>query len=263
MSLFLSVFVLITASFAWLSMNKETNSNGMQLKVEVTPNLIINSSFEAITAVTGPTESDFSVTFNDAATSIKPATHDGDADANSWAYSTGLKYVTDTNNVSVTTGLAKSGVLSYAEATSGFYVDYVVYIASTGSELTGQDLVAELSPAATIAGSGANRQDTLDATSIDFYVGTASRENYIGTLNVKGYDASVNNHSTAKTSLTLVDNGTIPYNQATSGPQYIKITMRCYVDGALLKDATHTFITSEKVDANDITLNVTFTASDN
>lgn len=263
-SLLLSLVVLATVSMAWLSMNKDTTSNGMQLKVEVTPNLIINTSSTNIVNVGGPTESDFRVDFSSPETaSVKPATHDGAVGAVSWTYSTGLKYVTNPENVDPSTGLAKSGDLTFAEAsTTDYYVDFTVYIASAGVELTSHDLKAKLLPEASIAGSGANKKDTLDATTIDFYVGSVSSANYKGTLNVAGLDASANNYTTEKDELLLISSGTIPYNKASTGDKYITIIMRCYIDGALKKDATHTYINTEKVDVNKITLNVTFTATD-
>ena len=248
---------LVSASFAWLSMNKETASNGMQMNVEVTPNLIINSDSAAIQAVGAPSSSDFTVTFNTAASSKKPAQHDPADTANKatdWTYSTGLKYVTNTTNVGVETGLAKAGALNYATASdSSYYVDYTVYIASA---MSGQDIVATMT--GSIAGSGAYKADTLAASSIDFYLGSVAKANYKGTLNQAGLDALVNDHSTTKTEVTILSNGDIPLNTSS----YLTVIMRCYIDGGLLKDATHAYINSEKVDINDITINVAFAASD-
>ena len=243
-----TLVVLTTATFAWLSMNRQTNSNGMKLKTEISANLIIDDVISELQAVVAPTEANFSHTFSAAAQSLEPATHDSGG-----SYASNLKYVTNAEIISASTGLERTGTLSYANATTDNYVDFIVYIASAGKQMTGQNLVATIS-SSSIAGSGANKQDTLDATSIDFYV----NDTYVGTLNVAGLDASVNNHSTAKTSVALLSSGTIPLNS--SG--YITVKMRCYVDGALLKSAGQAYINSEKVDTSDITLNVTFTASD-
>lgn len=251
-SLCLSIIVLAAASMAWLSMNKETQSNGMQLKVEVTPNLVIDKTSAGITAITGPSESNFAVSFEDSsAVAKRPATHDGDYTT----YTNGLKYVTDGSSVSPTTGLEKSGAtLNFSSATADhYYVDFVVYIASTESAMTNQVLKATLNPAASIVSSSATKQDTLDATSIDFYVDGA----YKGTLNVKGYDQSANNYTTTKTEVVLLT-GNIPFNQTGN----LEVTMRCYIDGALLKSAGQAFINTATVDTGDITLNVTFTATD-
>ena len=257
-SLILSLALLGTASYAWLSMNKETTSNGMQLKVEVTPNLIIDDEIAALRAVDRPVDANFRVDFTNAATTLRPATHDADYTT----FSTGLKYVTNPSEVSVTTGLAKSSGLTFANAVNGtynYYVDYIIYIASTGAAMSGQNLTATLNPAAVIANSSATAQDTLKATSIDFYLGDeVTSGNYKGTLNVAGYDASANNYTTAKTSVTLLENGSIPLNTSSQ----IKVTMRCYVDGALLKSAGQAFINAATVATDDITVNVTFAAVD-
>lgn len=249
--LIITVAALVTASFAWMSMNTQTQTEGMQLNVDVSPNLIINSSSSALQSVDNPSASDFSVTFNNAAAAIMPATHSSGS-------ATGLVCVTNTSNVNANTGLAREGSLTFGEAGTDHYVDYTVYIASSGKAMSGMDLNAVLSPPASILGSGASKQDTLDASSIDFYLGSVSQQNFKGTLNVKGYDASLNNHSTLKNSVALLSNGAIPFNQ--SG--YLTIIMRCYVDGALLKDATHAFINSENVVTDAITMNVFFSATE-
>ena len=256
-SLILSLALLGTASYAWLSMNKETTSNGMQLKVEVTPNLIIDDDSAALQDVDRPVDANFRVDFTNAATTLRPATHDTDYTT----YSTGLKYVTNPSEVSVTTGLAKSSGLTFANAANGtykYYVDYTIYIASTGAAMAGQDLTATLNPAAVIANSSATAQDTLKATSIDFYLGSVASGNYKGTHNVDGYDNAENNYTTAKTTVTLVPNDSIPLN--TDG--YLTVVMRCYVDGALLKSAGQAFINAATVATDDITVNVTFAAVD-
>ncbi len=254
-----TLLALAAASFAWLSSNKQNDADGMQMKVQVTPNMIINDDSTAIQAVTAPTQDDFTVTFTDAAAAKQPAQHDAadTADkATDWTYSSGLKYVTDPDNVDVSTGLEKSGSLSFALAnTDDFYVDYTVYIASTGAEMTAQDLTATLS--GSIDGDGANKADTLAASSIDFYLGSVAKANYLGTLNQAGKDALTNDASTAKTFVTVLENGTIPLNTSS----YITVVMRCYIDGGLLKAANQAYINSEKVDLSDVTLNVTFTAS--
>jgi len=255
-----TLLLLGTATFAWLAYNKQTTSNGMHVRVEATPNMIINESASAITAVTSPTDSDFSVTFSAAAAAKKPAQHDPADTANKagdWTYSSGLKYVTNTDNVGVASGLAKTGTLSFATAsTTAYYVDFTVYIASTGAALTGQDVVATLT--GSIAGSGANKADTLAASSIDFYLGSVAKANYKGTLNQAGLDALTNDHSTTNTSVTILSNGDVPLNS--SG--YLTVVMRCYIDGGLLKTASQAYINTATVDMNDITLNVAFTASD-
>lgn len=278
-SLALTLFLLIAASMAWLSMNRETSSNGMQLQVKVTPNMVISDSTTTLATISGTTEADFSLTFTDGPTALLPCTNDQTYNT----YASGLKFVTNLSDVGVTSGLAKADAsLTYGSATSGTYFkDYVVYIACVGDIMENMDLTVTLSPTATIASDGQFKQDTLDATSIDFYVATVGSGNmstytvnsfsygsstYKGTLNVAEYDIAKNRASSTFTTaesdkvstLTLFENSTIPLNTDDG----IVIVMRCYFDGALLKSTSQAFINSEKVDSHDVTLNVTFTATE-
>ena len=45
-SFVLSISTLATTVFAWLSMNTQTNPNGMSMKVETSPNLIMTKLSE-------------------------------------------------------------------------------------------------------------------------------------------------------------------------------------------------------------------------
>jgi hypothetical protein len=274
-SLLLSLVVLATVSMAWLSMNKETASDGMQMKVDVTPNLIIDgdkkdeaagTGASRIITVDGPSASNFSITFNQDVVALRPATHDD-------SYSTKLKYVTNPQNVDVTSGVASSAVYSDAAYVAGppvkrFYVDYTVYLASTGTEMPINSLTVEIVSAnCKINGASSDSNTTLKAASIDFYVGTPASGTYKGTLNVAGLTYSTNTNGAyngAETSsVTLQTSGSIPYNKATSGDKYITITMRCYFDGALSGSAGTTFINTTTVDTSDVELAVKFTATTN
>ena len=255
-SIVMTLVALSTVTFAWLALNKETHSDGMKLKVESSPNMIIGKTTSEVTSVTSPSESNYVTTFTDAAAAKKPAQHSSELEDGNWKHSTGLRYVTNTDNISTTTGVEKAGSLTYATAsTSDFYVDFTVYIASTSAEIANQDLVATLTGSITSGNSGA---DTLAAASIDFYLGSVSESNYKGTLNTVGRDAITNNASATKTSVTILSNGTIPLNTS-----YLTIIMRVYIDGGLLKTSSPkaAYINANSIDTSDITLNVTFTAS--
>jgi len=266
-SLLLSMVVLATVSMAWLSMNKETQSNGMQMKVDVTPNLIIDGDKKnedagtgatRIITVDGPTASDFSITFDQDVKALRPATHDA-------SFSTGLKYVTNQQDVDATSGVASGAVYSDASYRVGppeknFYVDYTVYIASTGTEMPITTLTAEII-SAKINGASSDSNTTLKAASIDFYVGGV----YTDTLNVAGLTYSSNTNGdyngATTTSVVLQSGGSVPYNKAATGDQYITVTMRCYFDGALSGSVGTTFINTTTVDISDVELAVKFTAT--
>ncbi len=274
-SMIVAIIMMTAASFAWFSMNKETASNGMQLKVEASPNLIIDDTAtgdDGIINVSGPSDANISVTFSSSAIALKLATHDGAVGGANWTYSTGLKSVTNLNDVSIANGTATTpvyaGAVNSTSPTKNFYIDFPVYIASTGTELDIASLTAEFGEC-TIGGS-TTANDTLKAASIDFYAGngdiTASSSTYKGTINVAGLTYSSNaegtyNASATTTSVTLQTGGSVPYNQAATGVKYITVIMRCYFDGALSKQSGKTFITSASVDVSDVVLSVKFTAN--
>ena len=154
-SLLLSIFMLVSASLAWMSMNRETTSNGMQLQVEDSPSLIIsNSTTEivkpSITKIN--TNSPFAVTFGTNNNSYKPATHDSTYDT----YPAGLKFVTNPGDVDVTTGLEKAdatltvtGVVPNVNPTSNpstqtYYIDFLIYVASFAKPMENAKLKARV-----------------------------------------------------------------------------------------------------------------------
>ncbi|MBR4150287.1 MAG: hypothetical protein IKR08_02810 [Firmicutes bacterium] len=242
-------------TMAWYGANRGSSSNAMQLRSDTSPNMIIDDDLNDLRAVVIPNEHNFYVIFGADAAVVKPATHDSDYSR----YGTGLKTVSNSSVVSVTSGAAKPGkVLSFAEAENTndvvYYKDFTVYLASTDSELVADDLTA------TIAEPSSTSIDTFKAASIDFYVDSVSQANYKGTLNIAGYDAAVNDHATTKSSVELRGAGNIPYNRAASNNN-IKVIMRCYFDGGLLKSNGNTFINTATITTSGIKINVMFTAN--
>ena len=268
-SLLLSLAVLATVSMAWLSMNKETTSDGMKLNVQVTPNMIIDGDLkddsdgdgaDRITALENITASNFSISFDQSVSTLRPATHNDSS-------STKLRYVTNPEDVSVSTGVPSGAVYSDAinvvSPAKKYYVDYTVYISSFGDAMPITSLTAELVTAnCTIKGVSSSGNATLQAASIDFYVNGA----YVDTLNVAGLNYSSNkdgvyNGGATKTSVTLQTGGSIPHNKAASDPKYITVTMRCYFDGALSSSTGTTYINTATVDTHDVALTVKFSAT--
>ena len=264
MSLILSVIMLAAVSFAWLSMNKETTSNGMELQVEASANLIISNNTSEIvkaTIETINTNSPFSITHASNSSTYQPATHDSDYTT----YATGLKYVSNTEEVSVTTGLQKGeNALTFSAVSSatpsGYYVDFVVYVASYAKPMTGAKLKIKLLSATKDAVEVTS--GSLMATSVDVYAGTTvSLANYRGTLNVASKDTTAlylfdtaNHGSTSAT-------GDIPHNQAAAGDKYLTYTLRCYFDGDLTSSGT-AYINTATLDTSKVTLSVMFFIED-
>ncbi len=242
-SLIFSAIVMLTSiTAAWFANNRDVASNGMQMSVETTPNLVISDSESAISSMTA-SGATFSVTFNSGRDNMYPATHAGTGAVK-------LQYVSDSSVVDINSGLAKDGSsLTMADVVSSssslYYVDFTVYIASVNKALTTTGVTAAFSTTTT--------NDTHKATSVDFYVdGT-----YVDTLNLAGLNYSVNDASTAKTSVSLGITE-VPLNTEDS----IAITMRCYFDGALEKvNDTTTFINSASVDTTQISFGILFSAA--
>ena len=264
-SLFLSLLVLATVSMAWLSMNKETNSNGMQLQVEASPNLIIsNSTTEIVKASIDSINSNspFTITHASNDNAYKPATHD----STYATYASGLKYVTNTSDVNASTGTVATpnwGVVpnvnpSTNPSSQSYYIDYIVYVASYAKSMDGVKLKAKIVSAQ--KGGVDVTTGSLMATSIDVYVGTTiSLAYYRGTLNVATKDThsvylfDTSNHGS--TSAT----GDIPLNTT---PSYLTYTLRCYFDGALESSVGQTYIYTSNLDTSKITLGVQFYIED-
>ena len=241
--LFVAVLMLAIASWAWFAMNKEVSNDGMTLSAETPPNLIIDFTSEAVAAAT-PSTAKFSVTSSGTYTDMKACTHD-DAVAN-----TKLMYVTNPQDVSMTTGVAKDGKTltssAVAQATnSPYYVDFVVYIASMTKEMTNSRLKVTLSDTTP---SESSAVDIAKAATVDFYV----EDKYAGKLAVA--DSSF-------LTLSLEDMGNkIPLNT----DDQIKVTMRCYFDGALEVAGSSgiTYVRTETCNANSVKLKVVFEVED-
>lgn len=248
LSLMFITILLISVSIAWFSMNREVNSNGLQINVEASPNLIIAKTEEAIRSVTQETGANaFAINYSDplvARQNMAPATLDWNEDTQ-----TGLKYIKNTYDVDFTTGTIKDDKTPQflpvpADSDSKYYIDYDIYIASLGKELEASSLTAKISCTSEAL--------SHQAATVVFYQGEPNAANYIGSIAV----AKQGNDSV---SFELEDD-IIPLN-TDSERSPIHITARCFFDGALLNEATgNAYINSATVDTTDVILNITFMA---
>lgn len=246
-ALSVAVCIFAVASFAWLKSNADLDSNGMQMQVDATANLVISKS----TVFSGET----AITLNAVNRALMPAMHTDTGD-------TLLRRVKDSAGIKASTGLADRDLTDsdYAavalEIDSKYYIDYVVYVASEGKALTGATLTAAIT---------APVGDTVpyhQAASIDFYADGI----YKGTLNLAGLDIASNHSgysaSAAKTEVVLWEAGRIPSISDTY-KNHITVTMRCYFDGALRDSASSTYVTSDNLEVTNFTLGVLFSAMGN
>ncbi len=250
--LVVTLVVLVSATIAWFAINRVTNSDGMQIQIDSTPNLVISDSTSASGGIQDPViteinvDSPFAVTFAANGNTYEPSTHDNDYTT----YSTGLKVITladrTPQNIGVNTGVYSGN--SYENATTANYIDYVVYVASHAAEMADAKMTATITSATKIV----NAEEieitagTLMATSIDIYKNSVSSANYLGTTNVA-----------TKTPVYVLgdanNTGTVPHN--TEG--YLTFVLRCYFDGALENNGV-AYIKTSALDTSTVTLNVKF-----
>ena len=270
--MFVSVAALAAATMAWFSMNRNVDSNGMQMDVEVSSNLII-SAIESGSAGSGAINAADTGTISVPASAwttlnavhsgkFIPATHDA---VNGGTVQ--LVYNTNPDQVHPSSGLAKDSTPLAFDAVEDsedngdvaadwYYRDYVVYIASGGKAFDASHLYV------TFTGSAVSAQDYHDAASVDFWFSAtgAGTPAYKGTLNLAGLD--ITNYNAAKTQIDLL-NGTrttVPLNTS----DHFKVIMRFYYDGALKASSasTKTYINSAEVSSAMLNLTVSFAAED-
>lgn len=247
LSLMFITILLISVSIAWFSMNREVNSNGLQINVEVSPNLIIAKTEEDIRNVSQANgTSAFAINYSDplvARQNMAPATLD-------WSVGTetGLKYVKNTYDVDFVTGNVKGGkelqfIRVPADSDSKYYIDYDIYIASLGKELEASSLTAKISCTSEAL--------SHQAATIVFYQDSVSEGNMKGKIAVANQESGI--------VYFYLDNGKIPLN-TDENKEPIHIIARCYFDGALM-NGNAAYINSETVSTADVILNITFTAA--
>lgn len=249
-----SVVLALSITYAWFAFNDRATAGGMGISVKCTPNLIIANSttFDISTTELSkgliPSDSSDDEEFP----KITATTHDSSSTV------TGLSYLRNSYAVDSDTGKLKDGedalILDPVTASeiNGriYYVDYKVYIASSGEAFpSNTELVAVIS----------NDNDDLDntflATSVDFYFSSNNEVSftYKGTLNLAGISYTNNNASVTEISLNT---GSIPLYTS----DYFVVIMRCYFDGNLVDSSTnHTYITSNEVnglETNEVEIDV-------
>lgn len=236
----LTLGVIAGSTTAWFASNRKVDANKMEMQVEASENLVISK--EAADGYGVAVE--FSNVRDER--TFQPATHEA-------ASASGLKYNTNPADVSFEHGLSGTADLTFEDVLvandSEYYIDYTVYIASMGKAFANQDLTAklEITKADGTEWEG-DRADYMQAATIDFYVGESSSAVFKGKAALGG---------TAQT-VTLLDDGEIPL---TTTP--IKVTMRCYFDGALEKTTGLAYVRSSGLTIGDVfALHVTFEAKD-
>ena len=259
--LFIAVF---QPSLGWFSFNRQTSASGAGVRVQNDQLIIATTESDVLAATTAEGDTLVSVTFAANGAEYVPATHDG----NYTNYPTGLKYVSEESFIGFYSGVGTEPpeFLSAVNTQSRtFYRDVDVYVARVGEPMLGATLTASLAASKLVAGvPTAVSGGSLMATSVDFYRNSVAEANYVGTVNVAGYDAAENDYTTRKTAQYLVGSdsttGTIPNNTAEVGDRYLHYVLRIYFDGALLSGENQAYVYSANLDVSAVTLTVLFTA---
>lgn len=255
---------VLQPSLGWFSFNRQTTASGMSIRTKNDQLIITTTESDVLAATTAAGDTLISVTFPVNGAEYVPATHDGDYAS----YPTGLKYVSEESFIGFYSGVGTEEP-EYVSAVNTqsriYYRDVDVYIARIGDPMTGATLAASLSATKLVAGvPTAVSSGSLMATSVDFYRNSVAEANYVGTVNVAGYDPVENDYTTRKTAQYLVGSnsttGTIPNNTAAEGARYLHYVLRCYFDGALLSGEDQAYVYSANLDVSAVTLHITFTA---
>ena len=259
----LGMAAAVTGTVAWFSANNVVNASGMHMQSTTPASLVIGKTVADIQNKLR------SVDLQSETTVLSPATDAGDAGGEDGQ----LHYVVNGEDVNPETGLADEGKTLNITGTpqnGTHYVDYQVYLASAGNAITAADakkITVNLD--FTDLSGNALTEDTVQAMSIAFYVhaaGTDAIGNFVAgsTLNKAGLDCATNDGTATRTSAVLFQtsgNGGIEI-PTYSGGTAVRIDMRAYLDGALLKEAGQAFVYTNSIDITAVNVLATFTLSD-
>ena len=249
--IFASLIISITAfTVSWFANNRNVDANDISLQIDSMASVVISDTVANLkTATSDNTSVSLTRPSSHTGTALQPATHSGNAAMTS---ASNLIYSSDPTQINETTGLPTVGELATQtvplNVNSPYYIDYNVYIGSINKSITGSTVYAKFTTAL-------DKSTFKAASSIDFYVDGA----YCDTLNLAGYDSSLNDYSTEKIVANLGErNIPLVANDMTA----LNITMRTYFDGNLLKNSGATFVTSKSINLSSATsLGVSFEIS--
>ncbi len=285
----------VTGTVAWFAANNVVNANGMYLRSTTPSSLVISKEITA-NGIGDATVIDYETAANDPSIVLNPASHF----AGTAAEGNVLKTVSNGNDVNPETGLAMPYVstnglgtdtknnntgaatpdnyrdLTYvdADANGHYYKDFVCYLGSVGKSITiGEGGYLQVSI------NWGDTNQTTSAATVDFYVnktastGSNGIGSYVGCLNAAGYVAS-SAHAGAPIAAEDFDPTTTGEGaeyvtllgeddvlQVNTGDAFVKVTMRVYLDGALLEDEGHTFVRTNEMSTDGITVDAVFSLS--
>ena len=251
--LLVSAIMMSTASFAWFSMGTTATVDGMKVKATASSSLIIDNDVAKLTSA------DQTVSFTSSAAELKPATHNTETEN----FTTKLGRPNNEQGINAGTGIMETGN-TLVEAGTGYYYDYVVYIATTGgAALEGKKLCASITVPEVLTNYIHN------AVTIDFWVreyenDAPKAENAYkvktNLLNVVTNGTAVDGNKTLKVEImTGLDIPLLVEDETDATLSYVAITMRVYFDGDL-RDGANCYIRNTKASVAEAGFSVEFSA---
>jgi hypothetical protein len=244
--LLVSAILLSTASYAWFSMNSTVMATNMSVKATTGPSLVISDTTTFTAGNIEVSKSAVDVTLMPATAYRNTMLDNTNAHAALSQPSTNLVYVANANDVSPTTGLARTGKTLYYSAVTleaedggdpGFYFDYVFYIAAEGdtTDIDNGSLVINMDA---VDFSGFNPAEAiLQAVTVQPYVN--------GTLT--GNPIRIKDGVSDQELIADLSSEPIPSGAPGAVATAIEITLRVYIDGALLESEGITYVKNASI----------------
>ena len=254
--LLISALLLSTATFAWFSMNNKVTVTGMQVKATTGPSLVISGSTTFVAGTVEVSQSGTDITLMPTTAYTSGMLDATISHAALSAPATNLVYVANTGDVSPSTGLAKEGkTLYYAAATTaavdggaaGHYYDYTFYLAAEGS--------ADID-----AGSLVINVDAADFSTFDpaeYILQAVAVQPYVNGTAV-GSPIYIKDGVSNQVMIANLATTSIPAGAPGVVSTAVAITLRVYLDGALLQSAGVTYVKNASI--VDLTRAASFTA---
>ncbi len=251
--LLMSTVMMSTASFAWFSMNTETNVSGMQVQATAGGSLIISDQLTTLSAAK------ISHAFTETDIKLSPVTYDETEN------DTGYKIPNSFSDIKPETGLPESGTVTLADIASGdgYYKDYVVYIAAAGAAMEATKINAEV----TFLDINDNAVELEQCAATVAFTYFFDQKATIATELTT--DLAPNGKAVAATAKLSSNKTTVEYTHSETfdvplndNKSSIAVVMRVYFDGALEESAGKTWVRSQAVSAEDIKISVKFTIPD-
>lgn len=222
------------STFAWFATNNSANVSGMNVSVTGTNDyLLIRAE--------GQNFSNTSTATFSGSHALKPCTSSATSTGTPSNIASYNLQIPSGGTIDDETGILTGGSLTDITSNTGYYYDYVIYLANLGASVSDKTL--------TISFDTVSVSSTIqNAVSVDFYLSNSTTSNdntdvvYYGTLNLAGKENKKTPSPGEKTSV-VISNFDLPagnYNEQTG----LKVVMRTYVDGALYNGADELYVNS-------------------